>query len=142
MNMWAYVSVLRSRSLALFILADAVSVLGHQIGWVGLLWLTMTDARPPQAMGWLGLAFGLPGVALGPVVGHVLDSTSHERVMVASHALLGALFISIAALQTVHALPMALLLMLGFAAGCLTPFSSIGWSVVIRMSCRRMSLAR
>ncbi|WP_304458710.1 MFS transporter [Alicyclobacillus sendaiensis] len=119
------------RSLALFMMADGVSVLGDQAGWMGLLWSAMTMTKSAQTMGWLGLAFGLPAVALGPAVGHVLDHISHKRALVGSHLILGGLFASIAVLPWVHALPVWALLMFAIAAGCLTPFSTIGWSVVI-----------
>ncbi len=112
-------------------IADGVSVLGDQAGWMGLLWSTMTMTKSAQIMGWLGLAFGLPAVALGPTVGHVLDHTSHKRVLMTSQVMLGALFASTAVLQRMHALPVWALLMFAIAAGCLTPFSTIGWSVVI-----------
>ncbi|WP_206832711.1 MFS transporter [Alicyclobacillus fructus] len=121
----------RHRGLVLFMIADGVSVLGDQVGWMGLLWCAMTMTKSAQVLGWLGLAYGLPGVALGPIVGHVLDHTSHKRTLVGSHATLGALFASIAVLHGIHALPVWALLMFAFAAGCLAPFSTVGWSVVI-----------
>jgi MFS family permease len=129
--MLTYLRLFRQRNFALMTTADAVSVLGDQIGWVALLWFAMVTTKHAGYMGLLGLAFGLPGVLLGAVVGNVLDRTSHKKVLVTANVLLGVVFMAIPLLYQVHALPMFVLFALVLIAGCLTPFTSVGWMVVI-----------
>lgn len=112
-------------------IADAVSVLGDQIGWVALLWFVMVITKQPGDMGLLALAFGLPGVLLGAVVGNILDRISHKKVLVTANVLLGIVFMAIPLLYRFHALPMIVLLGLVLIAGCLTPFTSVGWMVIV-----------
>ena len=129
--MLTYIRLFRRRSFAYMTTADAVSVLGDQIGWVALLWFAMVTTKHAGYMGLLGLAFGLPGVLLGAVVGSVLDRVSHKKILVTANVLLGIVFMAIPLLYKVHALPMLVLFVLVLVAGCLTPFTSVGWMVVI-----------
>ncbi|WP_238413491.1 MFS transporter [Alicyclobacillus sp. TC] len=129
--MLTYLGLFRQRNFAFMTLADAISVLGDQIGWVALLWFAMVTTKHAGYMGLLGLAFGLPGVFLGAVVGNVLDRTSHKKVLVTANVLLGIVFMAIPLLYQVHALPMLVLFALVLVAGCLTPYTSVGWMVVI-----------
>ncbi|QRF23875.1 MFS transporter [Alicyclobacillus sp. TC] len=129
--MLPYVRLFRQRNFAYMTIADAVSVLGDQIGWVALLWFAMVTTNHAGYLGLLGLAFGLPGVLLGAVVGNVLDGTSHKTVLVTANMLLAIVFMAIPLLYQVHALPMVVMFGLVLTAGCLTPFTSAGWMVVI-----------
>lgn len=92
--MLTYLRLFRQRNFTLMTVADAISVLGDQIGWVALLWFAMVTTKHASYMGLLGLIFGLPGVLLGAVVGNVLDSTSHKKVLVTANVLLGIVFIA------------------------------------------------
>jgi MFS family permease len=129
--MLTYLGLFRQRNFAFMTFADAISVLGDQIGWVALLWFAMVTTKHAGYMGLLGLAFGLPGVLLGAVVGNVFDRTSHKKVLVTANVLLGIVFVTIPLLYQVHALPMFVLFVLVLVAGCLTPFTTVGWMVVI-----------
>lgn len=129
--MLTYIRLFRRRGFAFMTTADAVSVLGDQIGWVALLWFAMVTTKHAGYMGLLGLAFGFPGVLLGAVVGSVLDRASHKKVLVTANVLLGIVFMAIPLLYKLHVLPMLVLFVLVLVAGCLTPFTSVGWMVVI-----------
>lgn len=129
--MTIYLRLFRQRNFALMTVADAVSVLGDQIGWVALLWFAMVTSDHAATMGLLALTFGLPGVLLGPFVGNVLDRISHKKVLVTANLLLGFVFVTIPVLHQMHALPMIVLLALVLVAGCLTPFTNVGWMVLV-----------
>ncbi|OFW79270.1 MAG: hypothetical protein A2201_07285 [Alicyclobacillus sp. RIFOXYA1_FULL_53_8] len=126
-----YLSLFKHRNFTLMTVADAVSVLGDQIGWVALLWFAMITTGHAGTMGALALAFGLPGVLLGAVVGNILDRTSHKKILVAANLLLGAVFMTIPLLYQMYALPLPVLFVLVVIAGCLTPFTSVGWMVIV-----------
>jgi membrane associated rhomboid family serine protease len=55
----------KKRDFCFLTLADAVSVLGDQIGWVALLWFATVTTKDPETVGGLGLAFGLLGASVG-----------------------------------------------------------------------------
>lgn len=126
-----YLKLFKQRDFGLLVTADAVSVLGDQVGWVALLWFATVTTKNPGTVGLLGLAYGLPGVLLGAVVGSIFDRISHKTVLLISNILLGTVFMCILLFYNLHELPNALLLSLVLIAGCLTPFTSIGWMVVI-----------
>ena len=129
--MLSYLSLLRQRNFAFMTIADAVSVLGDQIGWVALLWFAMVTTKHSGYMGLLALAFGLPGVLFGAAVGNILDRFSHKKAIITANVLLGIVFMAIPLLYRLHALPMTVLFVLVFLAGCLAPFTSIGWMVIV-----------
>lgn len=126
-----YLSLFTHRNFTLMTVADAVSVLGDQIGWVALLWFAMVTIGHSGAMGALALAFGLPGVLLGAFVGNILDRTSHKKILVAANLLLGVVFMTIPLLYQMHVLSLPVLVVLVAIAGCLTPFTSVGWMVIV-----------
>lgn len=124
-------SLLLKRDFGVLTVADAVSVLGDQIGWVALLWFATETARDSAAVGLVGLAYGLPGVILGPLVGQIFDRVSHKTVLLVANVGLGAIFLGMPLLYSAHALSWTVLLLLVLVAGCLTPFTSIGWMIIV-----------
>ncbi|GMA60168.1 hypothetical protein GCM10025859_06080 [Alicyclobacillus fastidiosus] len=124
-------SLFMKRDFCVLTVADAVSVLGDQIGWVALLWFATETAKDSVAVGLVGLAYGLPGVILGPIVGQILDCVSHKTVLLIANAGLGAIFLGIPLLYSARGLSSVILLLLVLVAGCITPFTSIGWMIVV-----------
>ncbi len=123
--------VFRNRNLCLLTAADSVSVLGDQMGWIAILWFATVTTKNSAMVGLLGLVFGVPGVALGAVVGNVLDRAPQKRIVGATNVLLGVIFTLIPLLYHLGWLPFALLVGLVFLAGCLTPFTSVGWMTLL-----------
>lgn len=121
-----YLLVLKNRNFVLVTIADAVSVLGDQIGWIALLWFATVTTKSPEMVGLMGLAYGLPSVFLGAVVGNILDKTSQKMLLFMANVLLGAAFLTIPVLQHTHGLSSTTLLLMVLIAGCLTPFTTIG----------------
>lgn len=111
--------------------ADAVSVMGDQVGWIALLWFLMVTTHHSRYMGLLALAYGLPSVLLGAIVGNILDRMSHKKVLITANVILGFLFMAISVLYQIQALPILLMFLLVLMAGCLTPFTSVGWMVIV-----------
>ncbi|QQE77101.1 MFS transporter [Alicyclobacillus sp. SO9] len=129
--MQVYINLFHQRNFSLMMFADAVSVLGNQIGWVALLWFAMVTVKHPADMGLLALAFGVPGVFLGPVVGNVLDTVSHKAALLTANLLLGVVFMFIPLLYALHALSMFVLLMLVLLVGGISSFTTVGWMVLL-----------
>ncbi len=121
----------RRRDFGLLAAADAISLLGDQIGWMALLWFVMTTTQQSYNMGALALCFGLPGVILGPVAGNILDRWPRKKVLIGAHLLLGAIFTAIPLLYHMHRLGLVTLFALVLMAGCLTAFTTIGWMVML-----------
>ncbi|GIM46494.1 MFS transporter [Collibacillus ludicampi] len=111
--------------------ADAISVLGDQIGLVALLWFVMVTTNQSTNMGLLALGFGLPGVLLGAVVGNVLDRWPRKMVLVGANVILGIIFTAIPYLHSIQRLSMVTLMALIVAAGCIIPFITVGWMVML-----------
>ncbi len=126
-----YLLLFKNRDFRFLTMADAVSVLGDQIGWVALLWFVTTTTKDPGTVGLIGLAYGLPGVLFGSLVGNILDKVSHKTVLFMANALLGVVFMVIPYLYSLHDLSRIMLLLLVVIAGCLIPFTSVGWMVIV-----------
>lgn len=60
--------------------ADAVSLLGHQIGWAYFSGLQWSQRNQVTYIGLLGIAFGLQGVLLEPVVGNVVERAPYQYI--------------------------------------------------------------
>lgn len=131
MGKMKFISMFRQRNFGLLIAADAVSVLGDEMGWMALLWFVMIMTKQSSDMGLLAFGFGLPGVVLGPVVGNILDKLPQKKVILLANLLLGGIFITIPIIYAVDSLSLTLLLILVVAAGCLTPFVTVGWMVML-----------
>ncbi len=126
-----YFALFKSRDFSFLTIADSVSVLGEQIGWVAILWFATLAAKNPGTVGIIGLAYGLPGVFLGAVIGNVLDCVPPKIVLVLANVLLGCVFLGIPFLNSVHELSQVTLFLMVLVAGCLTPFTNIGWMVIV-----------
>ncbi len=127
----SYLMLFKNRDFRFLTIADAVSVLGDQIGWVALLWFATVTTKNPETVGLMGLAYGLPGVLLGAAVGGIIDRISHKKILFAANVLLGTVFLVIPFLYSLHELSRLTLLLMVLVAGCLTPFTSIGWMVIV-----------
>jgi MFS family permease len=129
--MITYMSLLHKRGFRLLCFADAVSVLGDQAGWIGLLWFAMVSTHKSTDMGLLALCFGMPGVVLGAVSGNILDRFSRKWILVGVNAALGMIFMVIPYRFYLHRLSFELLLFLVILAGCLAPFTTVGFMVLL-----------
>jgi MFS family permease len=136
-----YWILFRRRDFGLLTAADAISLLGDQVGWMALLWFVMTTTQHSYNMGELALAFGLPGVVLGPMVGNLLDRWPRKTVLLGALLVLGVIFAAIPLLYHTHHLGIATLLGLVVVAGCLTSFTTIGWMVMLPSVVAREELA-
>jgi MFS family permease len=130
MMMKRYLSLLRQRDFCWLTAADAISVFGDQIGIVALLWFVMITTGQSFPMGLLGLCLGLPGVLLGTVAGNLLDRWPRKTVLVMANILMGILFLGIYLCAVSH-LPAVTWMMGIILAGCLLPFLSTGWMVML-----------
>ncbi len=75
------IGLLKQKNIGLMTAADAVSALGDQCGWIALLWLAMVTTHHSGEMGLVGFVFGLPSVALGTLVGSILDHYSNKCIL-------------------------------------------------------------
>lgn len=101
------------------------------MGWMALLWFATVTSRTSTSVGLVGVVYGVPGIVLGPVIGNILDLSSPKQIVIRANILLGALFLAIPILLHLHLLPESTLLALVLAAGCLTPFTTVGWMVIV-----------
>lgn len=124
-------------------ISDAVSVFGDQIGWIALLWFIMVTTNHSADIGLAALCFGLPGVFLGPIVGNILDRFPQKQIIIAVNLFLGGIFFGIPLLYWFHHLSLPCLMILAIIAGCLTPFVTVGWMVLLPnvVSARYLSAA-
>ena len=60
-----YGQVLRQRDFLLLTAGTGISTLGDQIGWLSLLWFVMLLTKSSLQMGFAGLCYELPSVAVG-----------------------------------------------------------------------------
>jgi MFS family permease len=121
-----YGQVLRQRDFLLLTAGTGISTLGDQIGWLSLLWFVMLLTKSSLQMGFAGLCYELPSVAVGMFAGVLMDRFSRKRLMVMDNILRGLCFVSIPMLHWAHLLPFWLLCGMLVCAGMLAPFTTVG----------------
>lgn len=126
-----YALLLRQPAFRWLAAADAISVTGDSVGWIALLWFVMLWHGHAYALGLLAAAFGLPTIVVAPFVGAIFDRFQQKSVMVWVNLALCALYVLIPVLSNRDALTFPTLLCILVLAGCLTPFTTVGWMVLL-----------
>ena len=108
----SYAALLRVPSFARVALATLLARLGGQMWEIVLVLFVLARYRSPSLAGLTVLLAILPGLALSPVVGALLDRQGRVRLMVIDYGLTALLMAAIVVLSVNHRLPPALLLTL------------------------------
>ncbi len=80
-------AALKARNYCLYWLGLVFYVLGHRAEYVTFAWITWEVARNPLALGYLGLAQGLPLVVFQLLGGVLADRTNRLRLLIATQIL-------------------------------------------------------
>jgi len=108
----SYAALLRVPGFARVALGTLLARLGAQMWEIVLVLFVLQRYRSPSLAGLTVLLAILPGLALSPVAGALLDRQGRVRLMVIDYALTAALMTTIVVLSLNHRLPPALLLAL------------------------------
>jgi MFS family permease len=108
----SYGALLQVPGFARVALATLLARLGGQMWEIVLVLFVLARYQSPSLAGLTVLLAILPGLALSPVVGALLDRQGRVRLMVIDYALTAALMATIVVLSLNHRLPPALLLAL------------------------------
>jgi MFS family permease len=108
----SYAALLQVPGFTRVALATLLARLGGQMWEIVLVLFVLARYRSPSLAGLTVLVAILPGLALSPVVGALLDRQGRVRLMVIDYALTAALMATFVALSLNHRLPPALLLAL------------------------------
>jgi MFS family permease len=108
----SYAALLQVPGFTRVALATLLARLGGQMWEIVLVLFVLARYRSPSLAGLTVLVAILPGLALSPVVGALLDRQGRVRLMVIDYALTAALMATLVALSLNHRLPPALLLAL------------------------------
>jgi MFS family permease len=108
----SYAALLRVPGFPRVALATLLARLGGQMWEIVLVLFVLQRYRSPSLAGLTVLVAILPGLALSPVVGALLDRQGRVRLMVIDYALTAALMATIVVLSVNRRLPPALLLAL------------------------------
>src|SRR5689334_7685096 len=108
----SYAALLRVPGFARVALATLLARLGGQMWEIELVLFVLARYRSPSLAGLTVLVAILPGLALSPVVGALLDRQGRVRLMIIDYALTAVLMTTIVVLSVNHRLPPPLLLAL------------------------------
>jgi MFS family permease len=108
----SYAALLRVPGFARVALATLLARLGGQMWEIVLVLFVLARYRSPSLAGLTVLVAILPGLALSPVVGALLDRQGRVRLMIIDYALTAVLMTTIVVLSLNHRLPPPLLLAL------------------------------
>lgn len=108
----SYAALLQVPGFARVALGTLLARLGGQMWEIVLVLFVLQRYRSPSLAGVTVLLAILPGLALSPVVGSLLDRQGRVRLMVIDYALTAALMATIVVLSVNHRLPPPLLLAL------------------------------
>jgi MFS family permease len=108
----SYAALLRVPGFARVALATLLARLGGQMWEIVLVLFVLARYRSPSLAGLTVLVAILPGLALSPVVGALLDRQGRVRLMIIDYALTAVLMTTIVVLSINHRLPPPLLLAL------------------------------
>jgi MFS family permease len=108
----SYAALLRVPGFARVALATLLARLGGQMWEIVLVLFVLARYRSPSLAGLTVLVAILPGLALSPVVGALLDRQGRVRLMIIDYALTAVLMTTIVVLSVNHRLPPPLLLAL------------------------------
>jgi MFS family permease len=108
----SYAALLRVPSFARVIVGTLLARLGGQMWEIVLVLFVLQRYRSPSLAGLTVLLSIVPGLALSPVAGALLDRQGRVRLMIFDYAVTAGLMAAIAALSLGHRLPPPLLLML------------------------------
>ena len=108
----SYAALLQVPGFARVALGTLLARLGGQMWEIVLVLFVLQRYRSPSLAGVTVLLAILPGLALSPVVGSLLDRQGRVRLMVVDYALTALLMTTIVLLSLNHRLPPALLLAL------------------------------
>lgn len=110
--MTSYGALFRVRGFGRVVTATGFSRLGGQMWEIVLVLFVLTRYHSPELAGLSVLMSTVPGLALSPVVGALLDRQGRVRLMILDYALTALLLSAIVALSLAHRLPPLLLLAL------------------------------
>lgn len=112
--------------------AQTISLLGTQVTYIALplTAVTMLSAGPLQT-GLLGAVQYVPFLLLGLVAGVIVDRTSRRRVLIAADVARFGLLALVPLTAALHVLGMGLLLLIAFAAGCMTVFFDVAYQAYL-----------
>jgi MFS family permease len=108
----SYAALLRVPGFSRVVLGTLLARLGGQMFEIVLVLFVLQRYQSPSLAGLTVLLSILPGLALSPVAGALLDRQGRLRLMILDYAVTGALMATIVALSLGHRLPPPLLLMI------------------------------
>jgi MFS family permease len=92
-------AALRHPSYLLYALAFALSVIGGQTLTVAVNWEIYERTKSALSLAWLGLVMAVPVLLLALPAGHVADTHSRRRIMLATHTIALLCALGLAALS-------------------------------------------
>ncbi len=116
----------RNRAFCLYWLGLFLSGVGDQFGWMALTWYVMRKTGSSVAMGGMILAYLLPGLLAGLVIGVLLDRFDRRMLVIGDNVARGALFLLLAYLLGNEQSPAWLVYAVVVTAGALSPLSTSG----------------
>jgi MFS family permease len=108
----SYAALLRVPGFARVVLGTLLARLGGQMWEIVLVLFVLQRYRSPSLAGLTVLLSIVPGLAMSPVAGALLDRQGRLRLMIFDYAVTAGLMAAIAALSLGHRLPPPLLLMM------------------------------
>ncbi len=103
-----------------------LSGLGDQFGWMGLTLLMLKQTHSPAVVGSLVMAYFLPGIFAGLIIGVLLDKFDRRLLIVGDNLIRGSLLFVLVLLVALFHPPVWLVIALAGVLGMLAPISTAG----------------
>jgi MFS family permease len=115
---------LRHRNFRLFIVGQAISLIGTWMTRVAIAWLVYRLSKSAWMLGAIGFANQVPIFLLAPLAGGIIDRSDRRKLLTATQALLMVHSLLLAFLTLTNSITMPLLFVLSVAQGLVNTFDS------------------
>ena len=122
----SYGALLRVPSIGRIVLGMGLARVAQSMLGVTFVLFTLAEYHSPELAGLVTFASIVPGIAVSPIAGVLLDRHGRIRLMIADYVVAVAALVLIASLASIHALPPALLVLIAGIMSLTSIFSAVG----------------
>jgi MFS family permease len=122
----SYRALLRVPTLGRILLGMGMARVAQAMVAITLVLFTLTEYHSPPLAGLVTFASAVPGTAISPIAGVLLDRHGRIRLMIVDYVVEVAALALLAGLASVHALPAWLLVLIAVITSLTSIFSAVG----------------
>ena len=122
----SYRALLGVPTLGRILLGMALARIAQAMVAIALVLFTLAEYHSPELAGLVTFASIVPGIAVSPIAGVLLDRHGRIRLMILDYVVAAAALAVVAALSSAHALPSWLLVLIATVMSLTSIFSAVG----------------